>query len=195
MKKVGRPLAFDPDEALERAMRLFWERGYEGTSLSDLTGAMGISRPSLYAAFGNKEALFRRACERYMAGAKDSRVPDGLTAREAAEAFLRQGASPSLEVPGCMLVTAALAGGEESATVRRELCAIRNGVVEAWADRLAAAEASGEPLPAPPMDLARFLMAVSNGLTVLARGGAAPDELGRVVDVAMAAWPEGTRSV
>src|SRR5215471_1664222 len=97
----GRPRSFDLDEALDSALHLFWRQGYEGTSLSDLTGAMGINRPSLYAAFGNKEELFRRALERYAAG-PSARVAGSFalpTARETVEALLRFYADASA-IPG-----------------------------------------------------------------------------------------------
>ncbi len=171
-------------------MRLFWQKGYEGTSLTDLTEAMGINRPSLYAAFGNKEELFRKACARYTQGAT---CPTSLTcgsAREVVSAFLLSVAESvvNAEHPGCMLVTSGLAGGEESESVRGELCAARQGVIAAWTSRFEAAEAEGETLPAPAADLARYVMAVSNGMTVLAHSGATAEELRRVAELAMKGW-------
>ena len=91
-----------------------------------------------------------------------------------------------------MLVTAALAGGEASDAVRGELCAARNGVMRAWEDRFAAALAAGETLPAAPAALARYVMAVSNGMTVMARSGATPADLRGVAETAMRAWPESS---
>src|SRR5580658_9068261 len=88
---IGRPREFDTDAALEKAMRLFWMKSYEGTSVADLTAALGISRPSLYAAFGDKQSLFRAALERYAAGPAHY-VTAALgkpTAREVAEQLLR----------------------------------------------------------------------------------------------------------
>ena len=173
-------------------MRLFWRKGYEGTSLADLTEAIGVNRPSLYAAFGNKEELFRRVCARYSEAAGCPKSAPGDTARAAAAAFLLSVVENVVhpEHPGCMLVTGALAGGEESEVIREELCAARQGVTAAWAERFEAAEAAGEALPAPPADLARYVMTVSNGMTVLARSGATADDLRRVATLAMRAWPE-----
>lgn len=87
---IGRPRGFDADEALEQAMRVFWEQGYEGAGLTDLTNAMGITRTSMYAAFGNKEALFRKALERYTEGPASygARALEEPTARQVATAFL-----------------------------------------------------------------------------------------------------------
>ena len=191
ISKKGRPRAFDPDEALGTALRLFWRKGYEGTSLTDLTEAMGINRPSLYAAFGNKEALFRKACARYAEGAVCPLKVEGRTAREAVAGFLLMAAESLAhsEHPGCMLVTASLAGGEESDAVRAELCEARNGVVEAWCERFEAARAAGEPLPAEPSDLARYVMAVSNGMSVQARSGSTAEDLRRIAEIAMRVWP------
>src|SRR6266436_2473813 len=112
---VGRPRAFDVDEALDQALKVFWRNGYEGTSLPDLTRAMGINRPSLYAAFGNKEALFRKALEE-------------PTARAVVEALLR-GAVEQLSSPrhpqGCLMVQGALSCGRTADPIRRELAARR----------------------------------------------------------------------
>jgi AcrR family transcriptional regulator len=193
MKKVGRPRAFDPDEALETAMRLFWQKGYEGTSLTDLTEAIGVNRPSLYAVFGNKEELFRRACARYSERSTCPKKVPGETARDVTKAFLLAAVQTVVdpEHPGCMLVTSALAGSDESETIREELCAARQSVVVALTERFQCAEAKGETLPASAADLARFVVTVSSGMTVLARSGATEEDLRRVVDVALLGWPEG----
>src|SRR5712671_741565 len=127
---VGRPRAFDVDEALDQALRVFWRKGYEGTSLTDLTRALGINRPSLYAAFGNKEALFRKALDRYVEGPA-AYVREALnqpTARAVAERLL-YGSADLLNDPrhprGCLMVQAALVCGEAAESVRRELSARR----------------------------------------------------------------------
>src|SRR5437016_6245784 len=122
----GRPRAFDCDQALDRALQLFWEKGYEGTSLSDLTRALGINRPSLYAAFGNKEALFQKVLDRYVGGPA-SFVREALnepTARAVAERLLRDAAEAQTDPchpRGCLLVHGALTCGAEADPVRREL--------------------------------------------------------------------------
>jgi AcrR family transcriptional regulator len=121
---MGRPREFDMSEAIDKAMLLFWRKGYEGTSIADLTGALGITRPSLYAAFGNKELLFRTVLDRY-----DERTAEFLstslnlpTAREVAEGLLRGAAnfhaSPA-NPPGCLMVHGALVGSDESDPLRR----------------------------------------------------------------------------
>src|SRR5881397_2814538 len=127
---MGRPRAFDVDKALERALRMFWRKGFEGTSLSDLTKAMGINRPSLYAAFGNKEALFRKALDRY-----DAKLTvymrealDEPTARGVAQRLLRGSAdllTDPRNPPGCLMVQGALACSESAESIRRELVARR----------------------------------------------------------------------
>src|SRR6266436_381344 len=127
---VGRPRAFDVDEALDQALKVFWRNGYEGTSLPDLTRAMGINRPSLYAAFGNKEALFRKALDRYNDGPA-AYVREALeepTARAVVEALLR-GAVEQLSNPrhpqGCLMVQGALSCGSTANPIRRELATRR----------------------------------------------------------------------
>ncbi|MGA2420636.1 MAG: TetR/AcrR family transcriptional regulator, partial [Candidatus Acidiferrum sp.] len=126
VRTPGRPLGFDPERALDKALKVFWERGYEGASLTDLTEAMGIKRPSLYATFGNKEQLFRKVLDRYTAEAtgyfKEAlREPKARAAMEkllmsAAEALQQPG-----QPQGCLMVQGALVCGAESEAVRGEL--------------------------------------------------------------------------
>ena len=134
----GRPREFDVDEALDRALGVFWRRGYEGASLPELTEAMGINRPSLYAAFGNKEALFRRAIERYVEGpACHFREALGEpTARAVVERVFRGTVDLLTDAgnpPGCFLVQGALACGDAADPIRRELVERREAGVEALA--------------------------------------------------------------
>jgi AcrR family transcriptional regulator len=192
----GRPRSFDPDNALDRALRVFWEKGYEGASLSELTKAMGINRPSLYAAFGDKEELFRKALDRYRdgPGAYVGEAMNEPSGRSAVERLLKA----TVEVltnprnpKGCLLVQGALACGDESESVRRELIARRSaGEAEVY-KRLKRAKEEGElPARANPADLAKFYVTVVHGLGVQAVGGATRAELMRVAEAALQAWPE-----
>lgn len=194
--RMGRPRSFDPDKALDRALQVFWQKGYEGASLSDLTRAMGINRPSLYAAFGDKEALFRRALDRYAQGPA-AFVHEALqepTARRVAERLLRTSAdllSGGNHPSGCLLVQGALACGEASKAVQQELAAQRRNGEAAIRRRLQRAKAEGDlPAGSDPTDLARFLSTVMQGMSVQAAGGAGRAELQRVADTAIRAWPK-----
>ncbi|MFF0223150.1 TetR/AcrR family transcriptional regulator [Streptomyces sp. NPDC004629] len=192
---IGRPRGFDADEALERAMRVFWEQGYEGASLTDLTKAMGITRTSMYAAFGNKEDLFRKALERYTEGpasygARALREP---TARQVATAFL-DGSVRATTRPGCptgcLGVQGSLAAGDPGRSARDALIAWRNEATSLLRDRFQQAVDEGDlPPGTDPGLLARYVMAVANGIAVQAASGATRDDLQQVADMALQGWP------
>ncbi|WP_055611841.1 TetR/AcrR family transcriptional regulator [Streptomyces phaeochromogenes] len=192
---IGRPRGFDADAALEQAMRVFWEQGYEGAGLTDLTNAMGITRTSMYAAFGNKEDLFRKALERYTEGpasygARAMREP---TARQVATAFLagsvRATTSPGCPA-GCLGVQGSLAAGDAGRSARDALVVWRNEHVALLRDRFQQAVDEGDlSRDADPGALARYLMTVANGIAVQAAGGTTRDELQLVADMALRSWP------
>ena len=191
----GRPRSFDKEGALDAALRVFWKKGYDGASLSDLTEAMGINRPSLYAAFGDKEALFRQVLERYEHGPM-AYVSEALlqpSARHAVQLMLK-GTVAVLTRPhaphGCLLVQGALACGEESNAMREELATRRAAGEIALRKRLKRAKDEGElPESVNPADLARFYMAILHGMSVQAAGGATRTALEGVAETALRAWP------
>ena len=191
----GRPRSFDKVRALDAALRVFWEKGYEGASLSDLTEAMGINRPSLYAAFGDKESLFRQVLERYEQGPA-AYISEALcepSARHGVEKML-YGTVAALTRPnsphGCLLVQGALACGDESSAMRKELATRRTAGEVALRKRLKRAKEEGEfPASVDPTDLARFYMAVMHGMSVQASGGASRAALESVAETALRAWP------
>jgi AcrR family transcriptional regulator len=192
---MGRPREFDTDAALEKAMRLFWTKGYEGTSVADLTDTLGVSRPSLYAAFGDKQSLFRAALERYAAGPAGY-VAEALgkaTAREVAEQLLKGAAdlqASSRNPGGCLTVNGAIACGDEAKPVREALNAHRTAGVALLRRRFEQAKAQRDlPKDSDPAALAHFLGAVVYGMAVLASGGACRKELEQVIRTAMKAWP------
>lgn len=191
----GRPRAFDLETALGQALAVFWKKGYEGTSLSDLTSAMGISRPSLYAAFGNKEALFRKALGRYLAGPAAT-LADALgkpDVRQAIAAYL-EAAVEMLCCPehpaGCLVVQGALSCGETADVIRTELAAQRQESLRQLRLCLDRGRAAGQ-LPADcDLDaLARYIATLHQGLSVQAASGARRDELLAVVRIALNQWP------
>jgi AcrR family transcriptional regulator len=193
---IGRPRTFDTDQALDRALEVFWRKGYEGTSICDLTAAMGINPPSLYAAFGNKEALFRRALDRY-AETKGAFVHEALAARTAREGItaILHGTARSLtdksNPAGCLLVQGIAGAGEHAQCIRDELNARRAATQKAMRDRLKQAKDDGElPEDADPAALARYFSTVTQGMAIQAAAGASRKELERVADMALRAWPD-----
>ncbi|MGO1056902.1 TetR/AcrR family transcriptional regulator [Crossiella sp. CA198] len=192
---IGRPREFDVDQALDRALEVFWRHGYEGAAMSDLTAAMGINRPSLYAAYGNKESLFRKALERYTTGPA-RHVSEALaepTARATAERLL-YGTVDAVTADGCprgcLVVQGALVTGNGADGVRAEISAHRMAVEVQLRERFERAQAEGDlPGSASAAELARLVMVVSQGMSVHAADGVGRAELRRVVEMVLANFP------
>lgn len=194
-RSPGRPRAFDQEQALEQALRVFWQKGYEGTSLSDLTEALGINRPSLYAAFGNKENLFRQALKRYGSGpaAYMGEVMQEPTARGFVEKLLLRSAE-LLSDPacpnGCMVVQGALACSDESQAIRQELADCRLAYQARIQQRLQRAQQEGDlDASLDAADLARYVATIHQGMSVQASSGATLQQLQRLVALVMRQWP------
>ncbi|MGP4114543.1 TetR/AcrR family transcriptional regulator [Streptomyces sp. 4N509B] len=191
----GRPRSFDRQQALERATRLFWERGYDATSIADLTRVMGIGAPSLYAAFGDKKTLFEEVLEDYVrryGNVVQRPLDEEPTAREAISRMLREAAvgyTHPDHPPGCMVITASASFGtspEVAAAMRRR----REGNVTLLERRLRADVAAGTlPPGTDTAGLARFYGAVVQGMSQQARDGASRADLEAVAEAAMRAWP------
>ena len=192
----GRPRAFDRVAALDKATRLFGSKGYEATSISDLTKAMGIGSPSLYAAFGSKEALYAEALDHYRETWGDlvwGRFLSAATAREAASALLMDSAAAltgsAADIPlGCMMTLSAV-GSEGHGDLGELVLSGRATTLERLQERLEQAAAEGEvPASTDIRSLARFMQTVQNGMSILARDGATREELEDVAEIAMAGW-------
>ncbi len=198
---TGRPRAFDEETVLDRATEVFWRHGYEGASLSALTGAMGINRPSLYATFGSKEQLFQRAFTRYHENqvANARAALDQPTAYAAIEAFLRSsadGLTADDHPAGCLSVQGGLACSPENARVSEFLAAGRAATESALNERLSRAAEEGDlPDGMDARALARFVMALSEGHAVHAAAGASREDLQASVDIALRAIIAPTREV
>ena len=191
----GRPRAFNTEKALNSAMRVFRQKGYEGASLAELTKAMRINRPSMYAAFGDKESLFRRVLDRYAfdANAVFQQALEAKTAREVAQRLLYAAVEMQTRKDsprGCLITQGALVCGTEGEPIRRELTNRRHQQEALIRERLTRARKEGD-LSAKdnPADLARYLTTVMQGISVLATGGASRLELRKVADTALRAWP------
>jgi AcrR family transcriptional regulator len=193
---MGRPRAFDAEHALDEAMEVFWRHGYEGATIAQLTEAMGINPPSLYAAFGSKEGLLKAALDRYTAR-RDAFMVEILsapTAREAAERMLMGIADSQTDPanpPGCLLIQGGLACGTGSENVPFELAARRAHTEAQLRERFTKAKVEGDlKESAEPAALARYLSAVTAGMGVMASSGADREALRQVAAVSLRAFDE-----
>lgn len=194
-KARGRPRAFDSEAALDKALNIFWQNGYEGASLTELTHAMGINRPSLYASFGNKEELFHQALSKYLSGpvAYVTEAIKEPTARKVAEKLLTKSAefltSPN-NPKGCMIAIGSLFCGEESDPIKRTLIAYRKSLEETLRKRFELAQTQSDmPQEESPSELAKYISTIHQGMSVQATNGATKEELLAVVKMALKNWP------
>lgn len=191
----GRPREFDVEEALTAALRVFWRRGYEGASMAELTAEMGIAKPSLYAAFGNKEELFKKALDLYERE-KMTYMAEALkapTSRQMAEQLLTgalQMQTSSCDPRGCLGVISTVACGEEASSIRDCVIERQKSSRNALIARLDEYKAEGDlPADIEPEALARYMVAILQGLSVQAGSGASFPELKSLVEMAMRTWP------
>jgi AcrR family transcriptional regulator len=191
----GRPREFDVDEALAAALRVFWTKGYDGASLSDLTDAMGITKPSLYAAFGNKEALFKKALDLYEQE-KLAYVGEALaapTSRAVAERLLRgalEMQTSDCEPRGCMRVISSVSCSAEADSIRADLMERRQSSQRALCDRMHRAKEEGDLPAGTDVDgLCAYLGAILQGMSVQAGSGATKAQLEALVETSLAMWP------
>lgn len=195
MPSPGRPRSFDRDIALKRVMELFWERGYEAVSLADIAAELGLTKPSIYAAYGSKDALFREAIELYTqteGGATRRALAEQPTARAAVEAMLRNNAR-SYTTPGkprgCMVVLAASVGSSENAEVRAFLSSIRKQSRDQLVKRVQRGIREGDVAKgADAQRIATFYYTLLTGLAVQARDGVSVQVMNAAIDDAMAMW-------
>ena len=191
----GRPREFCVDEALSKALGVFWTKGYEGASMADLTEAMGITKPSLYAAFGNKEALFHKAQDLYEAE-KLAYTREALkqpTARAVAEHFMRgaiEAQTSSCDPKGCLGVISATACGAEADSIKADIITRRASSQQALIERFRQAKRDGDlPDHVEPESLTLYLYAILQGMGVQSGSGASREELERVVETSLMMWP------
>ncbi|WP_348944769.1 TetR/AcrR family transcriptional regulator [Chitinibacter sp. FCG-7] len=195
-KSRGRPRAFDRTQALELALQLFWAKGYEGTSLSDLTSTLGINAPSLYAAFESKPALYRESINQYLAQQYErisALLSQAPTARIGLNAMLR-GAAEQFTAPnhppGCPIASGVLRCAEANAAIGELTADHRRNTRAMMLARLQQGQQDGD-LPAD-LDihaLAGFYAGVIQGMSVQAIDGASTVDLLNMADLAMKAWP------
>lgn len=194
---MGRHREFDVDEALDAALCVFWRKGYEGASYTDLTEATGVERPALYSAFGNKEALFRRALERYYDRYLDF-FPAALeqpTSRDVVACILRNAAELHTRYPdrpGCLGVHGSLAGSDDAEPVRRAMVEARAKGETLLCERLERAKQEGDlPGTANCAALAAYVCAVLHGMAVQAKAGFSREMLQAIAEQVIAIWPQG----
>ena len=194
-KKTGRPRAFVHEGALEAAMRVFWEKGYEGTSIGDLTCAMGINRSSLYTIYGDKDAIFRQVLLRYQEGPAFylQQALQEPTSRRVIESLLR-GAADLLTNPsnpkGCLVTQAALAVGKGAESAKQALTAFRQTSEDALVERFVKAQCTGDlPLKTDPGDLARYVLTFLAGLGVQGIDGTTKEQIDAISTMLLQSLP------
>lgn len=194
-RKKGRPLSFDRNQALQKAMLLFWRHGYEATSLNDLTATLEVKPSSIYSAFGDKKGLFLDAVALYMSGPVTafSIIDDAPTARDAARELLNVSAvgyTGANTPPGCLLASSAISCSEAANDVKEELAAIRRDIEARLRDKIVWSVGHAHlPCDTDADALAGMTMGVIQGMSTLARDGAAREKLLKVAETAMRAWP------
>ncbi|MEH3098970.1 TetR/AcrR family transcriptional regulator [Sphingomonas adhaesiva] len=191
----GRPREFCVDRALTAALGVFWAKGYDGASMADLTEAMGITKPSLYAAFGNKEALFHKALDLYEAE-KLQYTREALkqpTARAVAEHFMRgaiDAQTSNCDPKGCLGVISATACGAEAESIKADVIQRRSSSQAALVERFEQAKREGDlPAHVDVDGLTSYLYAILQGMAVQAGSGATRADLTRIVDTSLSMWP------
>jgi AcrR family transcriptional regulator len=188
----GRPRAFDREAALAKATQLFWTKGYSATSISDLTEAMGIGSPSLYAAFGSKDALYAEALNHYR-DTYEAVAWKGFfkadTARAAVATFLHDSARGMSQASNGCMATLSAVGAEGHTELGKLVASARNDMFDRIRTRLEQGVAAGEiPASVDTHGLARFVQGVQNGMSILARDGATGEELAAIAETAMMGW-------
>lgn len=197
---MGRQREFDVDEALDAALGVFWRKGYEGASYTDLTQATGVERPGLYAAFGNKEALFCQALDRYYAHYLDffRKALERPTSREVAADILHGAVELNTRYPdrtGCLGVHGALAGSDDAEPVREAVVQAREKGEALLRQRFERAQAEGDlPPSANCAALAAYVCAMTHGMAVQAKAGFKREFLDTVADQALSNWPTKARA-
>jgi AcrR family transcriptional regulator len=195
LKRRGRPPAFNHEEALEKAMQAFWTFGYEGTSMAALIEAMDMNKPSIYAAFGNKENLFNQVLDRYVSG-PSAFVKEALaepTSYLVAKTFLTKAVdllTQHQNSRGCMIVQGALSCGPEAEMIQKKLIAYRANLEENFKKRFDLAKESLDlPDDTNTASLAKYVATLHQGISVQASSGASKDALMKVIEIAIQNWP------
>lgn len=192
---MGRHREFDIEKALDAALAVFWAKGFEGASYADLTAATGVARPGLYAAFGNKEDMFVKALERYdqlymgffPEALRETRSIDVVRKTLRGTAEVHTGVCTPA---GCLGINGALACSNEAEGVRVRLAERRRRAEHTLAERLLRARDEGDlRADADPTALARFVMTITQGMSVQAKAGATREQLLEVAELALAGWP------
>ncbi|KQS89663.1 MULTISPECIES: TetR/AcrR family transcriptional regulator [unclassified Rhizobium] len=194
---MGRHREFDVEKALDGVLCVFWRKGYEGTSYADLTEAAGVERPALYSAFGNKEALFRKALARYYERHLHY-LPEALemsVARDVVAHILTNAVDLNTRFPehtGCFIINGVLAGSDDAESIRQALIEARAEAEMQLRERLERAKAEGDlDETASPATLAAFVLAVTHGIAVQAKAGFSRETLTAVAEQALSTWPVG----